>query len=145
MLAASVATASDVFDILSRIGTNPRSGVHLEPGCTEDALRKLQSDARQHLGLEVPASYLRMLRLTDGVQINGASFKKAEHLVLENLDVPRPEIIVLGSSGNVAEYVFDKRDGRFHTINMGFPDERFASFQTFEEMLSMVMREQQVA
>jgi hypothetical protein len=139
-----VAATSDAFDILSRLGTNPRSGVYLMPGCTEDALRRLQSDAKQHLGMEVPASYLRMLRLTDGVTINGASFKKAEDLVLENLDVPRPEIIVLGSSGNVDEYVFDKRDGRFHIINMGFPDERFASFQTFEDMLSMVMREKQV-
>ena len=45
----------------------------------------------------------------------------------------------------LVEYVFDKRDRRFHTITMGFPDERQASFQTFEEMLSTVLREQQVA
>jgi len=79
--------------------------------------------------------------MTNGVQINGADFKTAEGLVLENLDVPRPEVIVLGNDGNVAEYVFDKRDGRFHTINMGFPDEKFATFDTFEDMLSAVLEE----
>jgi len=66
------------------------------------------------------------------------------NLVSENLDVPRPEIVVLGNDGNMAEYVFDKRDRRFHTINMGLPDERFASFDTFEAMLLAVMAEQQV-
>ena len=51
------------------------------------------------------------------------------------------QVIVLGNDGNVAEYVFDKRDGRFHTINMGFPDEKFATFDTFEDMLSAVLEE----
>jgi hypothetical protein len=139
-----VAAGSDVFEIVGHLGKDPRSGVYVKRGCGEDALRKLQAAARQHLGEEVPESYIRLLRLTNGLQINGAYFKEAENLVLENLDVTHPEIIVLGNSGNVVEYVFDKRDRRFHTINMGFPDERFASFQTFEEMLSTVLTEQQV-
>jgi hypothetical protein len=91
-----------------------------------------------------PESYVRLLRLSNGMQINGAYFKEAENLVLENLDVPHPEIIVLGHEGNMAEYVFDRRDRRFHTINMGFPDESLASFESFEEMLLTVFREQQV-
>jgi len=136
---------SDVLDVVGRLGTDPTSGVYLRPGCGEDALRDLQADARQRLGHPVPASYLRLLRLTNGVQINGADFKRAEDLVLENLDLPHREVIVLGNSGNMVEYVFDTRDRRFHTITMGFPDERQASFQTFEEMLSTVLKEQQVA
>jgi hypothetical protein len=43
---------------------------------------------------------------------------------------------------NNAELVFDRRDRKFHTINMGFPDERFATFGTFEELLLTILREQ---
>ena len=130
--------------VLARLGMKPGSGVHLNRGCSEDALRELQAGARKHLGEEVPESYVCLLRLTNGMFINGADFKRAEHLVLENLDMTLPEVIVLGNSGNVAQYVFDKRDRRFHIINLGFPDEKFASFETFEDMLSTVLVEQQV-
>jgi hypothetical protein len=126
---ARASAGSDVFEVVGRLGTDPTSGVYLRPGASEDALRDLQVAARQRLGDPVPESYLRLLRLTNGVQVNNATFKTAEHLVLENLDVTHPEIIVLGSSGNMVEYVFDKRDRRFHTITMGFPDQREASFK----------------
>jgi len=32
---------------------------------------------------------------------------------------------------------------KFHTIHTGFPDERYASFETFAEMLTAVLHEQQ--
>ena len=44
----------------------------------------------------------------------------------------------------MAEYVFDVRDRRFHTVNMGYPDERFATYPTFFELLAGVLQEQQV-
>jgi hypothetical protein len=135
--------ASGVYDTLARLGADPERAVYLRPGATEAAIRKLQRDARQELGEEVPESFVRLLRLTNGVQINGAFFKEAENLVLENLDVPRPDVIVLGNAGNVEQYVFDKRDRRFHTVNFGFEDERLASFQSFEELLLSVFRDQQ--
>jgi hypothetical protein len=50
----------------------------------------------------------------------------------------------LGNSGNHAEFVFDRRDRKFHTINMGFPDERLATFDRLGELLIAVLREQQV-
>jgi hypothetical protein len=86
---------------------------------------------------------VRLLRLTNGAQINGAFFKEAENLVLENLDVPRPDVIVLGNAGNVDEYVFDTRDRHFHIVTFGFEDERAASFRTFEELLLRVFRDQE--
>lgn len=64
--------------------------------------------------------------------------------MLENLDVPRPAIIVLGSAGNLDEFVYDRRDAQFHIITMGYPDERIASFDTFDALLEAVLREQQV-
>ncbi|MBL8798445.1 MAG: hypothetical protein JNM56_31410 [Planctomycetia bacterium] len=139
-----MAEAANALATLARLGDDPLSGVHLQPIAGEAAIRRMQSAARRDLGEPVPDEYAALLRVTNGVQINGAYFKSAEHLVPENLDVPRPEIIVLGTEGNMAEYVFDRRDRRFHTINMGFPDERFASFGSFEELLAAVLHDQQV-
>jgi hypothetical protein len=135
--------APSVHDTLARLGADPERAVYLRPGAREAAIRTLQHDARTKLGAEVPESFVRLLKLTNGAQINGAFFKEAENLVLENLDVPRPDVIVLGNAGNVDEYVFDKRDRRFHVVNFGFEDERTASFQTFEELLLSVFRDQQ--
>jgi len=134
----------DVLDTLERLGADPASGVYLQPPAADNLLEKLQADARASLGEEVPAAFVALLRITNGLQVNNAIFKKAEHLVLENLDVPRPEIIVLGDQGNVEEYVFDRRDRRFHMIKMGYPDEQLESFDTFERLLFAVMKNQQV-
>ncbi len=136
--------APNALETLRRRGADDTSGVYLRRGCDDEAIADMQAAAATHLGEAVPESYVRLLRLTNGVQINGAYFKEAENLVLENLDVPRPEIIVLGNEGNMAEYVYDRRDRQFHTINMGHSDERFASFATFDEMLLLVMKEQDV-
>src|SRR5690242_7058844 len=115
-------------DVLARLGGDPMSGVYLQKAADGAAINRMQIAALRDLGEAVPDEYEALLQLTNGMQINNAYFKSVEHLVPENLDVPRPEIIVLGTDGNMAEYVFDRRDRRFHTINMGFPDERFASF-----------------
>jgi hypothetical protein len=119
-------------------------GVHLHPPATEATIKAMQKAARRDLGEPVPKAFTKLLRMTNGLQINGAYFESAEHLVLDNIDLSRPEIILLGNAGNVDQYVYDKRDRKFHTIHMGFPNERYASFDTFEELLNTVLREQQV-
>ena len=133
---------TNVFDRLVQLGSVPESGVYLRSACDDTVIKQLQSDAQRSLGEEVPESYTDLLRITNGVQINGAYFKEAENLVPENLDVPYSTSIVLGNEGNVAEYVFDKRDRKFHSIAMGFPDEKLAAFSTFEEMLLVILKEQ---
>lgn len=120
------------------------SGVYLQPGATEAAIERMQADAQRDLGERVPESYAALLRTTNGIQINGAYFKSAENLVAENVDLSTLEVIVLGDEGNHAWFVFDRRDRRFHTVNLGFLDERFASFDALGELLVSVMREQQV-
>ena len=134
--------ASGVYETLSRLGADPERAVYLRPGAGEAAILNLQRDAGARLGAQVPESFVRLLRLTNGAQINGAFFKEAEHLVLDNLDVPRPDVIGLGNAGNVDEYLFDTRDRHFHIATFGFADERVASFQTFEELLVRVFRDQ---
>jgi Gamma-glutamyl cyclotransferase, AIG2-like len=135
--------ASAIYDTLARLGTDPERAVYLRPGAGETAILNLQRDARTRLGEQVPESFVRLLRLTNGVQINGAFFKEAENLVLENLDVPRPNVIVLGNAGNVDEYVFDTREHDFHIVTLGSANERMASFRTFEELLLRVFRDQE--
>ncbi|MGL6095926.1 MAG: hypothetical protein ACRC7O_09045 [Fimbriiglobus sp.] len=112
------------------------------PPCDEKAIEALRQDSREKLGEEVPEEFLDFLRVSDGAGFANAGFKRAEHLVLENLDVPRPEVIVLGMEGNVNEIVFDRRDHRYHTIVMGCVNERFESFDTFAELLADLMRRQ---
>ena len=136
--------AAEVLAILDRLGGDPMSGVEVRPGADDAAIRRMQEAARRDLGEAVPEGYVSLLRALDGLQVNGAYFKTSEHLVAENLDVLQPGIVVLGNEGNVAEHVFDTRDRRFHTISMGYPDERLASFETFFGLLAQVLREQQV-
>lgn len=116
-------------------------GMYLKPPASAAAVHAMQTAARRDLGEPVPDDYVALLRLTDGAQFDAAYFKSAEHLVAENLDVPRPEIIVLGNEGNTTEFVFDRRDRRFHAINLGFPNERFASFDSFADLLVTFLRE----
>jgi hypothetical protein len=133
---------ADALAALARLGAE--GALYLAPKASEAAIRRMQGAAKRDLGEPVPESYVALLRIANGVQIQGAFFKEAENLVPENLDINHPEIIVLGNDGNMAYYVFDKRDRRFHTINLGFPDERFESYDSFEDMLIGVLKEQGV-
>jgi hypothetical protein len=137
-------TDRETLNLLVSLGRSDASGVYLRPPADEDAIAGMQAAAARELGQVVPDSYLALLRVSNGVQINGAYFKEVQNLVAENLDTPRNGVIVLGNDGNTAEYVFDKRDRRYCTVTMGTQDERLASFAKFGEMLSAVMKEQQV-
>jgi hypothetical protein len=128
---------ADALPVLARLGAEGTVG--LSPPAGEAAIRQMQAAAKRDLGGSVPDGFVAFLRVA-----NGACFKAAEDMVPENLDIDHPEVIVLGNDGNSAYYVFDKRDGRFHTINLGFPDERYESYDSFDEMLIGVLRGQQV-
>jgi SMI1 / KNR4 family (SUKH-1) len=133
---------ADALPTLVRLGAE--RAVYLAPKASEAAIRRMQAAAKRDLGEPIPEAYVALLRIANGIQIQGAFFKEAENLVPENLDINHPEIIVLGNDGNMAYYVFDKRDKRFHTIDLGFPDERFESYDSFEDMLIGVLKEQGV-
>ena len=132
----------EVLPALIRLAAE--GALYLAPKANEDSIQRMQADAERDLGEPVPEGYVAFLRVANGAQIEGACFKEAENLVPENLDINHSEVIVLGNEGNMAYYVFDRRDRRFHTINLGFPDERFESYDSFEEMLIGVLKEQQV-
>jgi hypothetical protein len=127
-----------------RLGVKKDSGVFLRPPATADAIQMLRANAIATWGEAVPDEFTDMLKSTNGVQINGAYFKEAENFVLENRDVFDPRVMVLGNSGSVDWYVFDRQDRQFHITTLGSPSDRFGTFQTFDELLNAVLYQQQV-
>lgn len=135
----------DAFTALQRLGA--AGDVFIEKPASPRAIQVMQRDAKRDLNMSVPEAYAAFLKITNGVQIENSYFKEAENLVAENLDLAYPDVMVLGTDGNMAYYVFDHRDGRFHTVNLGDPNDpsqRFESYETFEQMLLGVMKEQGV-
>ena len=114
----------------------------MNPGCSNSEIKKLQLAAKKEFGVAIPQSFICLLKLSNGIQINTAFFKQAENLIADNLDFKSPEVIVLGNSGNVEAYIFDRRDGKFYAVNIFNFDERFESYATFEAMLSAIMQAQ---
>src|SRR5258706_13598790 len=104
----------------------------------------MQAGGVRELGCQVPEAFVRLVRLSNGLQINNAYLKKAEHLVPDNLDSQYRHAIILGDAGNVDEYIYDMQDHQFHTAPMGFPDERYATFLTLEDMILAILQQQQV-
>ena len=139
-----MAEAMHPFETLKRLGSQRAIGVYLRPPASAAAIRQMQADAQEAWGEPVPEEYLVLLRITNGVQINGAYFKEAANLVPENKDVFDPQVMVLGNSGSVDWYLFDRQDRQFHITTMGSPNDRFGSFQTFAALLNAVFSQQQV-
>jgi hypothetical protein len=134
----------DLDRLLSDLLRNPPAGVYVREPAGEVALERMQAAAMRDLCQRVPDHCERLLRATNGIQISGTYFKSAEDVVLENLDYAMPGVIVLGNRGNVDQLVYDQRDQRFATINMGFPDERYAAFESFADLLVDVMKVEEV-
>lgn len=133
-----------ILQTVLALADQPASGVYTDPPASEPALRAMQAAARGRLGEPVPDQYVALLRLTNGLWVENTVFKSAAHLVPENLDVLRPEVIALGHEGNTAEFVFDRRDRRYHIIIPGHVNERFASFDRLDDLLARVLEEQGV-
>ncbi len=81
-------------------------GIYVRPAAKESTIKKMQRESKRELGEEVPDGYVRLLKLTNGLQVNCAYFKEAENLVAENLDNEYPDSIVLGIESDMAEYVY---------------------------------------
>lgn len=131
----------DVFEIIDSWRNHSSYRDYLNPGCNDAKIEKLQLAAKE-FGFVIPQSFIRLLKISNGIQIDGVFFKEAENLIAENLDLESPEAIVLGNSGNVEAYIFDLRDGKFHTVNIFDFEEKFESYATFEAMLLAIIEVQ---
>ena len=121
----------DVFEIIDSWRNHPFYRDFVNPGCSKTEFE-----------VAIPQSSIHLLKLSNGIQINTVFFKQAENLIAENLDFESPDVIVLGNSGNVEAYIFDKRDGKFYAVNIFNFEERFESYATFEAMLLAIIQEQ---
>ena len=131
----------DVFEIIASWRNHSFYKDYLNSGCSDGEIEKLQLAAKE-FGFTIPRSFIRLLKISNGIQINSVFFKEAENLIAENLDLESPEVIVLGNSGNVEAYIFDRRDSKFHTVNFFNFAEKFATYATFEAMLLAIIRVQ---
>lgn len=77
--------AKDAFPTLVRLGAE--GAVYLAPQVSEPAIEQMQVAAKRDLGEPIPDAYVALLRIANGIQIQGAYFKEAENLVPENLDI----------------------------------------------------------
>lgn len=132
----------DVFEIIDSWRNDPFYKDYLNPGCSDTKIEKLQSAAKKEFGVAIPESFIRLLKISNGIQINGVFFKQAENLIAENSDFGSSEVIILGNSGNVEAYIFEQRDKKFYAVNIFNFDERFESYATFEAMLLAIIQKQ---
>ncbi len=121
-----------------------RLGVYLKPPLPEDELNEAAETIRGELGLTIPEDYLRLLRVTDGIETqcgylsplreineqnavlwfmeskSGANAQGHVEIRYEPLRAPRtPTYLWLGYDGNSAEQVFDLETGEFRQLLLG--------------------------
>ena len=142
MLEDTYTNLPNAFALLSALSREPLSAIYLKPGCDEIVIDRLQQSARLSLGGDIPEGFIRMLRFTNGLQVDSSHFTNASMLVAENLEIAySPQIILLGNRGNVDDYIFDRKDRQYHVSSLGYPQERWASFPSFEELLLSILDE----
>ena len=132
----------DVFNTISRLAAAENNGVYLRPACSGEILKELQIAAHRSIGESFPGAVISLFALSDGCQINNAYFYKAQNL-LDALNRQCGGMFVPGDD-ETAYLMFDSEDRRFQIILEGATDEKFKSFDTFEELLLRVMKEQAV-
>ena len=118
-------------------------GVYVKPPLPEDELNKTAETIRSELGLTIPEDYLRLLRITNGIETQSGYLSPLQEIGEQNaalwfmqpksganrghfeiryepLRVPRtPTYLWLGYDGNSAEQVFDLATGEFRQLLLG--------------------------
>jgi hypothetical protein len=126
-----------------------------QPPCSGQQIERLREQARTELGDEVPEAYLGFLRLTNGLDWNGANFFATETtqtrghrpgtiegLVPANLGYRDVEdmrdFLVFGSSG-MELYVYDKKN-RDYRIQDSVSMDTYETYADFDSLVTEVLR-----
>jgi hypothetical protein len=138
-------------DILDRIAKQKAHfGEHMQPGCSQEVVERLLTEAKQHLKVPIPESYIAFLRRTNGLDWNGTIFFAAmptpnydnPHVTLDGFvqgnqrlrEIPaNNNFLVFGESG-MEMYVCDLHTSRFNIVDHISTD-AYDSFDSFEELL----------
>ena len=138
-----------------------RWGVHPRPPCSPAAMKELVNGARAEFAFEVPDDYVRLLRLTDGLQTQSGYIHGAEAFLEYNSDhwcrdittsqkgdvltvrfdakapsdrIP-PAFALIGDEGNMEWFVYMLQPPEYRVTTMGFADEVHERFQGLGELL----------
>lgn len=148
MTIAAIKKLLSLDEFIEQIRRNP--DVDVRPPLPENALLSLALAIRDKTGLQVPADYLRLLRVTDGLQTDRGDLEDLETILDQNENIwlmqpeagvsadgdfeirhqplkhPKsPTYLWLGYSGNVAQQLYDLATGEYRQTPLGEPDRPF--------------------
>ena len=139
-------------------------GVYLRPPLPEPRLEEWLTNVKAQLQMEVPADYVRLLELSNGLQSQQGSIHNADSFLEENyrrwfcetvskstpeglevsylpLDSPNsPTYASLGLYGNLDEYIFDYRSRKFCVVNVFDSEEVNFSSNELGELLLYIAK-----
>ena len=137
-------------------------GVSMKPPLRSTDLAAWAADAQSALKFDVPAGYLTLLGLSNGLATQRGYLYEAEIFVEQNYvrwycetrgrvtpegyvveyiplaDPPTPEYALLGAYGNMDEYVFDFASAEYRVTQLGSADQVWFSSPTLGGLLQYV-------
>lgn len=123
------------------------ASVYFSTPCTEAEITLSLEQSQVLLGHNLPESYVELLRMSNGVQINNAVIESASAVIELNtaLRATNPEYagyLVLGYQGNMEHYVFNHAKKAFQTVNFFSVGDVFETYASFNELLSGIVKAQ---
>ena len=151
--------AKFLVDYLQQIeAIEAQFGGKLQPAASEEDLASLAKQARERFRYELPAGYLKLLAITDGVDFNGytlyasktQSLQGEEKMLLQGFaeinefwqeyaENEDHHSLMFGETGDDL-YLFDQRAQQFHVTDKVSGDV-YQAFDTFEELAEQLFRE----
>ena len=123
------------------------AGVYFSTPCTENEIALTCEQSQIRFGQNLPEDYIELLRISNGIQINNAVIESANLLIESNseLRASNPEYVdylVFGYQGNMEHYVLNHAKKAFQTVNFFSVTDVFASYASFDELLSSIANAQ---
>jgi hypothetical protein len=141
-------------DVFARIEQASRSGVaavYLQQPCDAASLESFNTRLQSELGEKSAEWYLRLLRLTDGLQIDNSFFESAHDFIEINreyraMDPAFHRYLIFGHNGNVDTYVYDKgrAEQRFCAVGFYSVEDVYEAYSSIEELLVSLLNAESV-
>ncbi|RZU48026.1 hypothetical protein EV700_0997 [Fluviicoccus keumensis] len=131
-----------MMEVLARLSDIAEQGiedVYLNDPVSSELLEATKLQVLTGVGFPMPDEYATFLSVFDGVQIGNAIFLGTQELVPLTKDAGYEGCLVLGNSGNHTEYVYEEAVGCYRAINLGHRDEVLSSFDSFSDLLCVLI------
>lgn len=129
---------------------------HLQPPASDEQIETLVAEAREMLGVELPAEYLEFLRTVNGLYWDNLRMYASanipqddpnhpiEGVVDINLEFreafePYNDLLIFGYSGNLDTYVLEIPSGKFQILDQ-VSLSLTKNFKTFDKLLLEILR-----